>query len=77
MDEFKNDLIELFKKHNILALEDSVEFHISPLYHDDCITTRDVLLKFSQSMTDIEEIREHVNKFGFTDTRNYFNIYKK
>lgn len=59
MEEFKNDLIELFKKHNILALKGSVELHFSPLYHDEHMVTRDVLLKFSQLLTDREEINEH------------------
>ena len=27
MEEFKNDLIDLFKKHKIMALEGSVELH--------------------------------------------------
>lgn len=76
MEEFKNDLIDLFKKHNIMALQGSVELHFSPLYHDDNIVTRDVLVKFSQLLTDREEISEHLKKYGVTYRRDYFNIYK-
>jgi hypothetical protein len=77
MDEFKNDLIELFKKHNILALQGSVELHFSPLYHDDNMVTRDILFKFSQLLTDREEINEHREKYGTTYRRDYFNIYEE
>lgn len=75
MEEFKNDLIELFKKNNILALQGSVELHFSPLHHDENMVTRDVLVKFSQLLTDEAEIREHREKYGTTYRRDYFNIY--
>lgn len=77
MEAFKNDLIDLFKKHNILALQGSVELHFSPVYHDDWITTRDVLFKFTQLLTDREEINEHIEKYGSTYKRDYFNIYEE
>lgn len=77
MEAFKNDLMDLFKKHNIIALQGSVELHVSPVYHDDFITTRDVLFKFSQGLTDMDEIKELVEKYGVTYTRNYFNIYER
>lgn len=74
MDEFKNDLIELFKKHNLIALQGSVELHFSPLYGDGNIVTRDVLVKFSQLLTDGEEINEHKEKYGITYRGDCFNI---
>lgn len=77
MEEFKKDLIELFKKHNIIAFQRSVELHFSPLYHDEYMVTRDVLLKFSQLLTDREEINEHREKYGSTYRRDYFNIYEE
>lgn len=77
MEAFKNDLIELFKKHNIIALQGSVELHFTPLYHDDYTVTRDVIVKFSQLLTDREEINEHREKYGITYRRDYFNIYEK
>lgn len=76
MEEFKNDLIDLFKKHKIMALEGSVELHFSPLYDDGNIVTRDVLLKFSQLLNDSESINEHREKHGITYISDYFNIYK-
>ena len=76
MEAFKNDLIDLFKKHNIIALQGRTELHFSPLYHDGNIVTRDVLVKFSQLLTDREEINEHIEKYGSTNRGNYFNIYK-
>lgn len=77
MEEFKNDLIELFKKHGIIALKDSVELHFAPLYgyRYGANVRRDVLVKFSQLLTDTEEIDEHINKYGITYMDNYFNIY--
>lgn len=77
MEEFKNDLIELFKKHGILALQDSVELHFAPLFINVGIVKRDVLIKFSQLLTDSDEIDEHRNKYGITYRRNYFNIYEE
>ena len=77
MEEFKKDLIELFKKHGIIPLKDSVELHFAPLYgyRYDVNARRDVLVKFSQLLTDTEEIDEHINKYGVTYMDNYFNIY--
>lgn len=77
MEEFKNDLIELFKKHGIISLKDSVELHFAPLYgyRYGVNARRDVLVKFSQLLTDAKEIDEHRNKYGITYMDNYFNIY--
>lgn len=77
MEEFKKDLIELFKKHGIISLKDSVELNFAPLYgyRYGAAVRRDVLVKFSQLLTDAEEIDEHINKYGITYMDNYFNIY--
>lgn len=77
MEAFKNDLIELFKKHDIFALQGSVELHFSPLYDDGNILTRDVVFKFSQLLTDSEEINEYRKKHGIIYISDYFNRYTK
>ena len=77
MEAFKNDLIELFKKHNILALQGSVELHFSPLYYDGNRATRGVIFTFSQLLTDSEEINEYREKHGITYISDYFNRYTK
>lgn len=64
MEEFKNDLIELFKKHNILALQGSVELHFSPLKVDSNVCFVDVTFKFSKAVVDNEERKEYIDKYG-------------
>lgn len=66
MEEFKNDLIELFKKHNILVLKDSITIDMSPLYVDRNVKKRDVKFKFSQVMMDKDKAKEHADKYGST-----------
>ena len=64
MEEFKNDLTELFKKHGILALECSVELYISPLKIDRNVCFVDVNFKFSKAVVDNKERKECVDKYG-------------
>ena len=64
MEEFKNDLIELFKKHNIIALQGSVELDFSPLKVDKNVCFVDVTFKFSKAVVDNEERKKYVDKYG-------------
>lgn len=64
MEEFKNDLIDLFKKHKIMALQGSVELHVSPLKVDRNVCVVDVALKFSKAVVDNKERKEYVDKYG-------------
>lgn len=64
MEEFKNDLIELFKKHKIIALQGSVELHVSPLKVDGYRCYSDVTFKFSKAIVDAKERLEHCEKYG-------------
>ncbi len=73
MEEFQKDLIELFNKHNILVLKDSVSIDFSPLFYNkhEGIFTRDITFKFTQLMKDREEAKEHIDKYGFK-VRNFY-----
>ena len=64
MEAFKNDLIELFKKHNIFALQGSIELHVSPLKVDRNLCFVDVNFKFSKAVVDKEERKEYADKYG-------------
>ena len=64
MEEFKNDLIDLFQKHKIMALEGSVELHVSPLKVDRNVCFVDVAFKFSKAVVDNEERKEYIDKYG-------------
>ena len=64
MEEFKNDLIELFKKHKIMVLQGSVELAFSPLRVDDYLCYSDVTFKFSKAIVDAKERLEHCEKYG-------------
>lgn len=64
MEEFKNDLIELFKKHKIMVLQDSVELSFSPLKVYRNASFVDVTFKFSKAVVDNEERKEYVDKYG-------------
>ena len=64
MEEFKNDLIELFKKHKIMVLQGSVELAFSPLRVDDYLCYSDVTFKFSKAIVDAKERLEHCKKYG-------------
>lgn len=66
MEEFKKDLIEVFNKHNILVLKDSVSVIFTPLYVDtnNNITKREVTFKFSQIMNDMKEAKKHADEYG-------------
>lgn len=64
MEKFKKDLIELFKKHNILALQGSVELSVSPLKVDRNVCFVDVTFKFSKAVVDNKERKEYVDKYG-------------
>lgn len=63
MEAFKNDLIELFKKHNIIALQGSVELHVSPLKVDRNVCFVDVAFKFSKAVVDNAERKEYIDKY--------------
>ena len=64
MVEFKKDLIELFKKHKIMALQGSVELDFSPLKVDRNVCFVDVAFKFSKAVVDNEERKKYVDKYG-------------
>lgn len=64
MEEFKKDLIELFKKHKIMALQGSVELEVSPLKVDGFLCYSDVTFKFSKAIVDTKERLEHCEKYG-------------
>lgn len=64
MEEFKNDLIDLFKKHKIMALQGSVELQVSPLKVDRNVCFVDVTFKFSKAVVDNYERKEYVDKYG-------------
>ena len=64
MEEFKNDLIDLFKKHGILALEGRVSLDISPLNVDSRLCYADFTFKFSKAVVDRKEKIEHSEKYG-------------
>ena len=64
MEEFKNDLIDLFKKHKIMALQGSIELHVSPLKVDRNVCSVDVTFKFSKVVVDNKERKEYVDKYG-------------
>ena len=64
MEEFKNALIELFKKHKIMALQGSVELDFSPLKVDRNVCFVDVAFKFSKAVVDNAERKEYVDKYG-------------
>ena len=64
MEEFKNDLIDLFKKHKIMALQGSVELQVSPLKVDKNVCFVDVTFKFSKEVVDNGERKEYVDKYG-------------
>ena len=64
MEEFKNDLIDLFKKHKIMALQGSVELQFSPLKVDKNVCFVDVTFKFTKDVVDNEERKEYVDKYG-------------
>lgn len=64
MEEFKKDLIELFKKHKIMALQGSVELSFSPLKVDRNVCFVDVTFKFSKAVVDNEERKKYVDKYG-------------
>lgn len=64
MEEFKNDLIELFKKHKIMVLQGSVSLDISPLKVDGYLCYSDFTFKFSKAIVDAKERLEHCEKYG-------------
>ena len=64
MEEFKKDLIDLFKKHRILALEGRVSLDISPLKVDRNVCFVDVTFQFSKAVVDMKEKIEHSEKYG-------------
>lgn len=64
MEEFKNDLIDLFEKHKIMALQGSVELHVSPLKVDRNVCFVDVAFKFSKAVVDNSERKEYIDKYG-------------
>lgn len=63
MEEFKKDLIELFNKHGLLVLKDSVIIEHSPLYVTHKGNTRFLTFKFEQFLPQ-EEADEHRTKYG-------------
>ena len=64
MEGFKNDLIELFKKHGIIVLQGSVELVVSPLKVNGYRCYSDVTFKFSKAIVDAKERLEHCEKYG-------------
>ena len=64
MEEFKNDLIDLFNKHKIMALQGSVELHVSPLKVDRNVCFVDVAFKSSKAVVDNEDRKEYIDKYG-------------
>ena len=64
MEEFKNDLIELFKKHNMLVLCGSVQIDFSPLIYDGCVYYTNVTMRFSKVIEDRKEQDERWMNYG-------------
>ena len=64
MEEFKKDLIELFKKHKILARQGSVELEFSPLKVDSNVCFVDISFKFSKAIVDKDEREGYIDKYG-------------
>lgn len=64
MEEFKNDLIELFKKHNMSVICDSTQIDFSPLIYDGRVYYTNVTMRFSKVIKDRKERDEHWMKYG-------------
>lgn len=67
MEEFIIDLMELFKKHGIVVIKDSIELSSSPLHIDGYskLKSRDLVFKFTEVVKDDDEAVKHSNKYGF------------
>lgn len=67
MEEFIIDLRELFEKHGVIVLKDSIELSASPLHIDihSNFRSRDFVFKFTEFVKDNDVAIEHANKYGF------------
>ena len=67
MEEFIIDLSELFKKHGLIVLKDSIELSSSPLHYDSFskVSSRDFILKITEIVEDNDVAVEHAKQYGF------------
>lgn len=67
MEEFIIDLTELFKKHGVIVLKDSIELSSSPLHYDSIskLSSMDLVLKFTAIVEDNYLAEVYANEHGY------------
>jgi hypothetical protein len=63
---FRDDLIELFKKHGLVIVADSVRISSSPLLIDQYGQYRDITFEMKQVFLDDEAANKHAQEFGIS-----------
>lgn len=63
---FRDDLIELFKKHGLVIVADSVRISFSPLLIDKYGQYRDITFEMKQVFLDDEVAHKHAQEFGIS-----------
>jgi hypothetical protein len=63
---FRDDLIELFNKHGLTIVADSVRISFSPLLIDKYGQYRDITFEMKQVFLDDEVANQHAQEFGIS-----------
>lgn len=63
---FLDDLIELFEKHGLVIVADSVRISSSPLLIDKYGQYRDITFEMKQVFLDDEAANKHAQEFGIS-----------